>query len=153
MKNIFSALESGSMEQQRKKKTVAYIIIITAVALMISLTVFLISGLVSLFGGNGEKPNKNKDTLFETTVTTFDGAQKDNGTLLLLNDNHPYRGNTGIILIRDAKDRPKTSGGSYIYTIGGTTTLGATTETVTAFNQMMADFYADASSGKVQCWY
>ena len=148
MKNIFLALESGSMEQQRKKKNVAYAIIITTVALIISLTVFLISGIVSLFGGDGEKDNNKKNDLFETVTTTFSEKEKNNGTLLLLDDNHPYRGDMGIILIRDAKDRPKTNGGTYIYTIGGTTTLGATTETVTAFNQMMADFYADASSGK-----
>lgn len=148
MKNVFLALESGSMEQQRKKKSVAYAIIITAVALMISLSVFLISGLVSLFGGKSEKPSKENDSLFETTTTVLGEAQKNNGTLLIIDDNHPYNGTSEIILIRDAKDRPKTAGGSYIYTIGGTTTLGATTETISAFNQMMADFYAQPSSGK-----
>ena len=148
MKNVFLALESGSMEQQRKKKSVAYAIIITAVALMISLSVFLISGLVSLFGGKSEKPNKDNNSLFETTTTVFEGSQKDNGSLLLLDDNHPYRGTSEIILIRDAKDRPKTDGGPYVYTIGGTPYLGATTETISAFNQMMADFYAHPSSGK-----
>ena len=148
MRNIFVALEGGSIDSQRKKRATVYAILITAVILAITLIAFLATGIFSLIGDAFKaRPSKDKTTEKNYVVTTFSEDQKSNGNLLLLDDNHPYQGSNSIILIANASNRSKTSGGSWAYTIGGTTTLGGTEEAVTAFNNMISAYYASDASG------
>jgi D-alanyl-D-alanine carboxypeptidase len=148
MRNIFVALEGGSIDSQRKKRTTICAIIATAAALAVSLLAFLVTGVFSLLDDAFEaKPSKDKNNTVGYVVTTLTEEQRKSGNLLLLDDDHPYRGSNIIMLIADAANRSKTAGGSWAYTIGGTTTLGGTEEAITAFNNMISAYYASDASG------
>lgn len=146
MKNIFLSLDSGSIEQQKKKKATVFAILITAALLALTLVVFLITGVISLVTDGSDKGSDGKNSTDGYVTVTLTEEQKSNGNLLFIDDNHPYRGNASTMLMAGAANRPKTNGGSWIYTIGGTQNLGGTEEAISAFNEMLADFYADESS-------
>jgi len=143
-KNIFLALEDGSLEQQKKRRAVVFAMLITAAALVLSLVIFLISGVVSLISDNApDKDGEEGGTDISTyEPTSFSSEQVSNGNLLLVDDNHSYKGNTSMVTFKDSADRPrKPNSNAVIYSLNTNLPYGGTAEAVSAFNAMIKDFY------------
>ena len=150
--NFFSNfLKSGTPKQQSSKKLGALLICVTVFLLVIALIVLTIGAIVMKVKANKQAEQDAADTGVKIpngfTTTTFDATQSVNGDLLLIDADHVYAGTTTAELFDTHETRAKTPDGKKVYTIGGTPDLGATEQTIIAFNAMISDFYADKTYG------
>ncbi len=143
MKQLFEAFNSGSAEQQKRRKLGALVIAVTAILLALTLVVLAVGSIVIAIAGPENDP-KNSDDGADYITTTLDAAtQLNTGDLLLLDSEHPYSGSApDAVLFYNHESRPKNEENGHIYTIFGTTKLAATDDTVVAFHAMVRDFYA-----------
>ena len=151
MKFITDFLNSGTVEQQNRKKLGALVICITAALLVVALIV------LAVFGIAGAIKNKNQEDEGETgpqipkgyVTTTIDPATVQQ-TLFVIDEAHPYTGTAQLVDFpsKGSSDRAQTESGGAVYS--GASGKKATAEAVTAFNKMMQAFY-DAK--KDDCLY
>ena len=147
--NFLDSVINGSPEQVKKKKILVYAFIATAVALIISLSVFLITGMLSLKGEqsnagvtNDQNSGASKNDISSYVETTFTEEQKNNGSLLLVDGSHPFKGSVNPVLIKVYRDlRPSTDEGKPIYSMTNMYTFGGTADAVSALDAMLGDFY------------
>lgn len=155
---LFDFFHSGTEAQQNKKRMTALVLCATAAILAIALLVLAIGSVAIAIKNKTAVGDEDESGEVKIpngyTTTTFDATQISTGNLLLLDADHPYAGSTpSVVLFRDSESRPKTPDGNVVYSIGGTDKLGATSETVEAFNAMTAAFYADETAGGDDCLY
>lgn len=147
-KSKLAFLDEGTPKQQKQKKILLYVILSTVAALVLSLSVFLTVGIISLVkddagdpdnSQNNEQNNRSDNSsggqLSGYISSSFSADQKNNGNLLLIDDSHLFAGSASTVLVNDHRSEAK------VYSIEGTTTLGGTEEAVIALNSMIEAFY------------
>ena len=120
MKFITDFLNSGTVEQQNRKKLGALLIAITAALLVIALIVLSVAAIA------GAIKNKNEDEGEEDGVkipsgyvtTTIDPA-KSNDLLLVIDEAHPYAGTAELASFPNklSEERSKTETGGVVYSL------------------------------------
>lgn len=141
MKIKQTLIEGGTKKDQNKKKTTLTVIIATACLLAIALIFLLVFTIVTAIAN--KQPDEEETPVANigaTEVITLAEAQLYEGTLLTLDDEHPYMGSANMVLMKDI-ERPQTVGGTNAYTIGGMSTLCGTAESIRALNSMIEGFY------------
>lgn len=149
MKNLNDALQSGTLEQQNRRKNGLLIIAFTAVLLFIASLVLVIGSIVIALKGDTKDPEieePSDPTTLGYESTTLDAeALLKSGDLLLLDEDHPYTGSKPtVVKFAGHETRPKSDDSKNIYTLANSTTYAATEETVVAFHAMVKDFYAQS---------
>ena len=149
MKFLTDFLNSGTEEQQSKKRLGMWLIAITAVVLMIAVVILVISSIVMAVK---DKKNDNTEPPVDTSVppsnyttTTFAEGQLSVGSLLIVDETHPYVGVQATVQ-PSSNNRVKDENNNDLYK-GDYGDVNITQQTLDAFNLMMKDFHA-ANSGK-----
>lgn len=152
MNSLSDFLNSGSAAQQSKKRTTVYVVCITIVLLVITLLVMMVSGIVykvregKVPDDSSEGDNSGVSVRLPAgyTSTTFTENQQYMGDLILVDESHPSNVAPAVTLIATDTNRPKNADG-FLYTVMGTTTLSATSDTINAFNQMFNAYYEQSN--------
>ncbi len=151
MKFLSEFLNSGTVTQQNKRRLGAILIAITAALLAVTLIVLMIASIVTAIKNKQspvDEPNEDGNGIPNGYVTTtFAEGQSSMGTLLLLDESHPYVGaETFVEVNRD--QRPLADDGDPVYSVKFEFCNNQVTqETMDAFNAMMKDFYASEKDG------
>ena len=127
MKNLNDALQSGTLEQQNRRKNGLLIIAFTAVLLFIASLVLVIGSIVIALKGDTKDPEieePSDPTTLGYESTTLDAeALLKSGDLLLLDEDHPYTGSKPtVVKFAGHETRPKSDDGKNIYTLANSTT-------------------------------
>lgn len=143
MKNMSELFDGGTKELQKKKKVTFYAICVT-LALLAATLIFLLITVVAISIGNAKDKDKESSdepvNIGPTEIITIDSAQLYSGDLLLLDNEHSFKGNANVILMK-SKERPQTDTGTNAYTIGEMGKFSGTEEAVDALNNMIKAFY------------
>ncbi len=133
---------SGTIQEQRKKKTVFFAICATLALLIVMLLVLTVS--LALSSGKGNETDEPTDTPISIGETQNDVISSDEiykGNLLVLTEDNPYHGEPTVESMQEYADRPTLSDGeTNSYTVSDKTTC-ATPEMLKAFNDMAKAFY------------
>lgn len=152
MKFITDFLNSGTVEQQNRKKLGALVICITAALLVVAMIVLAVFGIAGAIKNKGEEEGEETGPQIPKgyVTTTIDPATVQQGTLFLIDEAHPYTGTAQLVDFpaKGSSDRAQTETGGAVYS--GASGKKATAEAVAAFNKMMQAFY-DAK--KDDCLY
>lgn len=149
MRIMQTLLEGGTKKVQKKKEATLYAIGGTAVLLAISLVLLLVVGIATVIAENKAKePEEPVADIGPTKTVTLSEEQLHEGTLLTLDDEHPYVGDAHVVLMKDI-ERPQTSGNTNVYTIGGMSTLCGTAEAINALNDMIGAFYKSSKDDNI----
>ena len=153
--NIIEKLEkyfnTGSTEQQNKRRLGGLLVAITAILLVISIlalsvggAVALVSGLIGNIKGDGDGSGSsvNNDLVSVTDKQIADDAALN--TIPLMGNDVTLSAGQYTVLTKD--NRAKTADGSVIYGCYNAYNFALQTEVAKAFNAMMTDFYTDKSS-------
>lgn len=141
MKIKETLLEGGTKKVQKKKKITLRIIFITVIVLALALSVLMVIGLVMAISGRSSVDPENVEAnIGQTKTVTLTEAQLYEGTLLMLDSEHPYIGTINVELIKSI-DRPQTKSNTNAYHIGGTDILCGTADAIKALNSMIEGFY------------
>ncbi len=144
MKNISELFDGGTREMQKKKRVTFYTICVTF-ALLAATLIFLLVTLVAISMGNAKDKSTEDDepvNIGPTEIITLDSTEIYSGNLLLLDNEHSFKGNAEVILMSsEDKERPQTDMGTNAYTIGETNRFSGTEDAVDALNNMIKDFY------------
>ncbi len=142
MKKGNTFLSGGTIEEQRKKKTLFSAICITFAVLLVLLTVLIVS--LALPTDKDTDPQGSDEPTISIGQTKNDVLGENamyTGNLLILNDSSSYRGTPEVESIQDYEDRPKLDDGkTNSYTVRDKSAC-VTNETIVAFNQMAKAFY------------
>lgn len=146
MNKLLDAFNGGTVEQQTRRKKGLMIIAATSALLILATLILLIGTIVALITGNTSANNEWSEDPTDYIPGSFDSAYLYEGNLLLLDDNHPYRGSASVVYFANHASRPKNDLGKEIYTLCDQTTFCGTAETVTAFHKMVGDFYEQSDN-------
>lgn len=151
MKIIDELLEGGTKSTQKKKKITLYCIYATLALIVIMLIILGAFGVASLVSDIAESADDGADapqvTVGATESVTLAADGICEGSLILLDGAHRYKGEPETVVLRNCEGRPKTQTGSNVYSIIASGTdasvdFRGTPEAVDALNLMMADYYA-----------
>lgn len=153
MKFLEKYLNSGSTEQQNKKRLGALLICITAVLLAISLVVLMVASIATAIGNrdteDDEEETKGTPKNF-TTTTLEELAAKSDGSLLLLDDQHTYGGDApkaSEYTLMQQPNRPKydpTDPKSFVYGCRRADFFALRKDAFEAFNAMTLAFWEES---------
>jgi len=153
MKFIKDFLNSGTAKQQKRKRLGALLISITAALLVVALLVLAGVGIVKAIKNRGveeEAPQDTNQIPNGYVTTTFPADYMANGTLLLIDASHPYRGNAACVSNVLTVTRPVDSNNESVYSwFSDLLNNNVTEETLTKFNEMMAAFYAETQNTRL----
>ncbi len=140
MNKLLDAFNGGTVEQQTRRKKGMLLIAATSALLILATLILIIGTIVALITGNtsGSDEFSQDDTRY--VKGSFEADDLYEGNLLLLDANHPYRGETPNTILF-SNNRPVNSEGNYFYFTLDVNTFSATKETVNHFADMMEAFY------------
>lgn len=147
MRFLTDFLNSGTEDQQAKKRVAALLLAITAALLAVAVIILTASSIVTAVKNKGDEiPDETVDPNAPPAnyiAATLDVAHASVGKLLLIDAEHPYVGGETFISIPQT-GRPQTASGSWVYSVVFDTCNGnISQETFDAFNRMAAAFYAE----------
>ena len=143
MKALTEYFNSGSIKQQNKKRLGALLICATAILLCIALIVLTAASIVTALKNRTVEDEEDSEESGGIpggyTTTTPEASQLSTGTLLLLDETHPYTGEVPAVVA--ISNRPQTAEGTNAYS-AYTDSCYLTQEALDALNKMVTDFYA-----------
>lgn len=144
MKFLTEFFNSGTVNQQNKRRLGALLIAVTAVLLAVTLIVLMVASIVTAVKNNRMVEDDSEggdDSGIPSgyTTTTFAEGQASNGALLLIDASHPYVGTE--TLVQPAPNvRPVDENNQVLYK-GDYQDVNITQETLDAFHAMVKDFH------------
>lgn len=151
MKNISELFDGGTKEMQKKKRVTFYAICVTFALLAATLIFLLVTVIVISVGNAKDKSKEDGDepvNIGTTEIITLDSAQIYSGDLLLLDNEHSFKGKADVILMK-SKERPQTDTGTNAYTIGEMEKFSGTKEAIDALNNMIKAFYKSTKNDNI----
>ena len=154
MRFLMDFLNSGTEDQQAKKRTGALLLAITAALLAVAVIILTASSIVTAVKNknqvDSEEPIDPNAPPANYVVGSFAEGQASIGTLLLIDAEHPYVGGETFISVPQL-GRPQTDTGSAAYSVVFDHCNGNISQvTLDAFNRLVAAFYAET---KDDCLY
>lgn len=148
MRFLTEFFNSGTVNQQNKRRLGAMLIAVTAVLLAVALIVLMVASIVTAVKNNRvveDEPDDSEGSGIPSgyTTTTFAEGQASNGTLLLIDAEHPYVGTESLVKI---ENRPLADDGTPAYSAYLDSCM-LTQDALNALNAMAADFYAAKKDG------
>lgn len=138
-------LNSGTAEQQGKRRLGALLIAITAVLLAVALIILMVASIVTAVknkqsdGDDADVPSDSNTPPTNYTTTTFEASQVYSGNLLVLDDTHAYAGSAATVQPEPDKRAQSTEKQNLYRADYGDISL--TQETLDAFNAMVLAFH------------
>ena len=148
MRFLTEFFNSGTVNQQNKRRLGAMLIAVTAALLAVALIVLMVASIVTAVKNkqvveDDESEGDGSGIPSGYTTTTFAEGQASNGALLLIDASHPYVGTEALVAI---SDRPLDDDGDYVYSAYLDSCM-LTQDALKALNTMAADFYASEKDG------
>ena len=150
MKFLEKYLNSGSTEQQNRRRLGALLICITAVLLAISLIVLTVASIASAVSdrdtedGDDETQGTPKNFI---TATIEDLELRSDGYLLLLDDEHAYGGEkpkSSEYTLMQRANRAKDDEGNFIYACASADKFALRKDALEVFNAMARAFWDES---------
>ena len=153
--NIIEKLEkyfnTGSIEQQNKRRLGGLLVAITAILLVIAIVALTIGGVVMAIGGLTDAIKGDGDSSGDSTNRDLISVSAEQIATDAALNTKPLIGNdvtlsAGQYTLLTKDNRAKNEGGAVIYGCYNAYNFALQTEVATAFNAMMTDFYAAKST-------
>lgn len=143
--NFFNGfLNSGTAEQQDKRRLGALLIAVTAALLAVALIILMVASVVTAVknkradGEEDDTPSDSNTPPTNYTTTTFADTQLYSGNLLLLDETHAYSGSASLVRPEPAKRAQADNKNLYRADYSD---ISLTQEALDAFNTMILAFH------------
>jgi len=159
MKFLSEYFNSGNAKQQNQKRLAALAVCVTAALLAVALVALLIGSVATAIknkapdtSGEGDDTGTKIPVGYTTTNLSEAGYSIHNGTLLVIDESHPFAGTAPAVVLMNT-DRPKdetiAADYKYLYAVNDITTFSLTQDTLNAFNSMITAFYEESKDNNL----